>query len=167
MSQFNPTLFFNWNGSVGNITQTTAVKFRETSELNNSIDIRFSNNYNVPYVVSQIPRHELSVISGRNHYLICIMNVATDTVQPTVTKLVRHGIPTIDTLNENVGTWISTTSVIKRTPNTTHGSTSENVVGKGSAVGSAVIDYREKTMKRILKLRAKFPNFKASAKILN
>ena len=70
------------------------------------------------------------------------MNDIADIVQPMVPQRVSHGIPTIDTFNENAGIWSHATSDIRRTLNTTHGSASEHVVGQVTLVGTAVGDYR-------------------------
>ena len=62
-------------------------------------------------------------------------------------QLVSHGLPTIDTLNENAGVCVPATSVIRRTPNTTHRSAHWHVVGQITEVGLAVGDYREENYK--------------------
>ena len=116
------------NGSVVNIGQTTTPKFRNTSELYAFIDKRLYNNSNVPSIVSQILRDELPVSSGRDIYSRCSMNVSADTAQPVGPQLVRHGLLTIDTLNENTLIYIHVTSEIRKTPNTIRGSASEHVV---------------------------------------
>ena len=51
-------------------------------------------------------------------------------------------------------------------PNTTHGSVSEHVVGKGTVFGEAVGDYREEKYMTEFEIEEKIPKFKASAKIL-
>ena len=135
-----PPSFFICNGIIGNVGQTTTPNFIEISELQNSIDRMFSNNYNAPSMISQILYDEFSVSSGRNIYSRCRMDVASDTFQPMVPQLISHGISTIYTLNENSGVCIPATSPIRRTPNTTHGSSSKYVVGKGTAAGAAVGD---------------------------
>ena len=142
-----PPSFCICNVSIGNIGQTTNPNFRETSELHVSIDIIFSNDSNVLSVGSQILHDELSVSSRRNLYSHCRMDVTAETVQPMVPQLVSHGIPIIDTLNENSGIWSPDTSAIIRTPNTTHGSTSENVAGQGTAAVAAVGYYGEENNK--------------------
>ena len=53
-----------------------------------------------------------------------------------------HGIPIIDTMDENDGVWSAATR-IRRAPNITHGSVSEHAVGKVTAVGDAVGYYIE------------------------
>ena len=99
------------------------------------IDKILPNYSNAPSVVSQILRDELSFSFGRNLYLRCRMDVATDTVQPMGPQLVIHELLTIDTLNEKIGIWIPVTSAIRRTLNTTHGSVYGDVVGQGTEVG--------------------------------
>ena len=47
-----PPSVLNWNGSIGNIRKTDTPNFRETSELQTSIDRIFSNDYNAPPVSS-------------------------------------------------------------------------------------------------------------------
>ena len=66
----NPNLPFVciWNVSVGNMRKNTTLKFMETSELHASIDRRFSNYSNAPFVGIQILCDELSVSSGRDLY---------------------------------------------------------------------------------------------------
>ena len=122
------------NGSIGNIGQNTTPNFRETSELHAYIDRRLSNDYNAPYVGSQIIHDKLSVSYGRDIYLRCSMNVAAESVQTMVPQIVSHGLLTIDILNENYGIWIPDTSDTRKTPDTNHGRASENVVGKGTSV---------------------------------
>ena len=56
-------------------------------------------------------------------------------------QLVSHGIPTIDTLNENSGIWSPATSSIRKTPNPTHESAYDYIVSKGIVVVSSVGDY--------------------------
>ena len=65
------------------------------------------------------------------------MNVATESVQPMGPQFVRHGIPTINTLDENDEIW-RPTNRIRRTTNITCDSASEHYVGQGTAVGDAV-----------------------------
>ena len=62
-------------------------------------------------------------------------------------QLVRHGIPIIDTLNENSRIWSPATSAIRRTPNNTPGRASDHVVGQVTAVGAVLGDYRGKNNK--------------------
>ena len=54
----------------------------------------------------------------------------------------NHGLPTIDTLDENAGVRSAATR-IRRAPNITRGSVSEHAVGKVTAVGDAVGYYIE------------------------
>ena len=129
--------------------------------MHTSIDRRFRNGYNMPFVFSQVLCDELSVSYGRNIYSWCRMDFAAETVQPMGPQLVSHGILKIDTLNENSGIWSPAT-----TPNTTHGSAFRNVLRQGTVVGEAVGKIGRKTTKLILKVRTKIPNFKTSAKIL-
>ena len=65
------------------------------------------------------------------------MNVATEPVQSTGPQFVSHGIPTIETLDENAGIWIPATRII-RIPNITHVSPSRHDLGKGDEVGYSV-----------------------------
>ena len=132
-----------WNGSIGNIRQTTTPNSRETSEFHTSFDRIFSNYYNAPSIGRHILHDELYVSSRRDIYFCCGTNVAAKIVQPMVSQLVSHGLPTIDTLNENAAIWIPYTSSIRRNLNTTHGSASGNAVWKGTVVGSGTGDYRE------------------------
>ena len=57
------------------------------------------------------------------------MDIAADTVQTMGPQLVKHGLPTIDTLNENSGIWGPTNSATIIMRNTNHGSASEHVLG--------------------------------------
>ena len=75
------------------------------------------------------------------------MDAVENTVQPIGPQLVSHGIPTIDTLNENAWIWSPATSAIRRTQDTNYGSAYSNVVGQGTALGEAVGDYREENYK--------------------
>ena len=75
----------------------------ETSELNTYIGRRFSNDFNVLSIVSQILHDELFVSYGRDLYSHCRINVASETVQPIGTQINSHGLLTIDTSNENFG----------------------------------------------------------------
>ena len=75
------------------------------------------------------------------------MNIASETAQPTGLKLVSHGLLTTDPLKTNSRLWILDTNAIINTPNNIHGSASEHVVGQGTAVGAAVVDYREENYK--------------------
>ena len=156
-----------WNGSIGNIGQNNIPTFRETSEFHPSIDRILSNDSNAPSIGSQILCDEFSVSSGRGMYLHFRMNVVAEIVQPMRPELVSHGIQTIDTLNENDGILIPATSIIRRTPNTTHGKASEHGLGQVTLVGESVGDYKEENYKLILKLRTKIPNFKAIVKIFS
>ena len=70
------------------------------------------------------------------------MNVAAEAAQPTGPQIVIHGLLTIATLNEKSGSWSPATGDITRTPNTTHGSDSENIVRKGTSVGASGGDYK-------------------------
>ena len=74
------------------------------------------------------------------------MNVATESVQSMGPQFLIHGLPNIDTLDENSGIW-SSTARIRRTPNITHGSASNRAVGQGTEVGDTVGDYREESFK--------------------
>ena len=74
------------------------------------------------------------------------MNFAEETGHPVVKQLVSHGIPTIDTLDENYGIWIPTNR-IKKILNITHRSASEDVVGKGTTLGDVFSDYRKENYK--------------------
>ena len=112
--------------------------------MNAPIDIRLTNDFILLSVSIQIICDEFTNISSRDLYLRCRMNVATDYVQP-----MSHGIPTIDTLDGNVGIWRPATRIII-TLNITHGRTFEHSVGQGTAVGGAVGDYREEKYKPIL-----------------
>ena len=80
------------------------------------------------------------------------------------TQLIIHGIPTIDTLKESTGIWSPDTSAIRRTPNNTHGSASENVVGKGTLVGAAVGDYREENYKTDFEIWSKISKLQSEPK---
>ena len=57
-----------------------------------------------------------------------------------------HRISTIYTLNENCGIWILAT-ILRRNLNTTHWSGSDYDVGKVTAVGDTVVDYRKENYK--------------------
>ena len=70
------------------------------------------------------------------------MNITTDSVQHMGPQLVIHGLPTIDTLDENAGIWIPATRII-RTPNITHERASEYDVGQVTSVVDSVGDFRE------------------------
>ena len=70
----------------------------------------------------------------------------TEFVQYMGPKFVSHGIPTIDTLDENSIILIPDTRIIS-TPNITHRSVSEHAVGKVTAIGDAVGYYREENYK--------------------
>ena len=74
------------------------------------------------------------------------MNIASDSVQPMGPQFVTRGLPTIDILDENAGIWIPAT-IIRRTPNITHGSASEHAVGEWTVVVDAVEDYIEESYK--------------------
>ena len=118
-----PPYVFNWNGRIGNIRQTATPNFRETSELQTSIDRIFSNDYNAPSVGSKIIHDELSVSSRRDFYSCCRMNIVAETIQPMVPQTISHGLLNIDIFNENDGIWSPATSSTRKTTNTTHGST--------------------------------------------
>ena len=76
----------------------------------------------------------------------CRINGVAESVQYMGPQFMIHGLPTIDTLDEKFGIW-SPATIITRTPNITHGSSSENYVGQGIEVGYAVGDYREENNK--------------------
>ena len=143
----SPPSVFICNFSIGNIGHTTTPNCRENSKFHASVDRILSIFSNEPSIGSQILRDEFYFGSVKNLYLRCRMEVAEETVQPMGPKLVSHGLPTIDTFKENSGIWNPATSSIRRTPNNTHGSASEHVVGQGTAVGAAVVDYREENYK--------------------
>ena len=65
------------------------------------------------------------------------MHFVEETVQPMAQQLLSHGLPTIDTSDENYGIWIPGTR-IRGTPNITHWSASEHDVVQGKAVGDAM-----------------------------
>ena len=137
-----PPSVFNWNVIIGNIRQNNTTNFRETSELDDSIDRSVSNYSNAPSVVSQKLRDEFSVSSRRGLFLQCGMNVAAKTNQPMELYIFSHGIPNIDTLNEKSGTWSAAASSIRMTQNITHESASDHAVGQVTVIGAAV-GYRE------------------------
>ena len=133
-----PPYVYIWNGSIRNIGQNVTSNTpysRDTSELHTSIDGRLPNDSDILPVISQIIYDKLYVSSGRNINSRRRTDVTDETVQPMGPQLVRHGLPNIDTLNENSGIWIPATSDIGRTPITTHGSTSGNIEGQGTVVG--------------------------------
>ena len=80
-------------------------------------------------------------------------------------QLVGHGLPNIDTLNEHSGIWATTTSSIRRTPNNTYGSASENVVGKGTSVGAEVVEYRGENYKTDFEIA--YGNYKLQSECKN
>ena len=135
-----------WKGSIGNIRKTTTPNFKKPSELNAPVDRTLTSYYISQSPRSKILRDEFSDSSSRDIYLICRMNVTTESVQSMGPQFVSHELPTIDTLDENTGIWIPTTR-IRRTPNITHGSASENYVGQVTAVGDEVTDYKKENYK--------------------
>ena len=56
-------------------------------------------------------------------------------------NLLAMGSRPLTHLMKNSGIWSPATSVIRRNPNTTHGSAYEHVAGQGTAVGAVVGDY--------------------------
>ena len=70
------------------------------------------------------------------------MEIAAETVQPTRSQLVIHGLLTIDTLNGNDVIWCLATSAIGRTPNNTNGSASRHDVGEGTVVVEEMGNYK-------------------------
>ena len=111
--------------------------------MHTSIDRRLSNDSNAPSPGRQLLLDEFSVSYAGNIYSHCGMKVTDDTVKPMGSQLVRHGLPTIDILNENAKIWSPTTSAVRRTPDTTPGSASGHVLGQVKVVVEAVGDYRE------------------------
>ena len=140
-----PPYFFSCNGSIGNIRKAvtgTTPYFRDTSYLHTSIDRILTNYSNVPSVISQILRDEFTISSSRNLNSRSRMNITAEAVRPMVPQLVSHMTYNIDTLNEKYGIGIPATSDIRRMSNTTHGRASGCVVGKGTVVVEAVVNYK-------------------------
>ena len=70
------------------------------------------------------------------------MNIVTESFQPMGPQFMSHGLPTIDTLDENYRIWIPATT-IRRTPDIIHGRVSEHAVGQVIVIGDAVGGYRD------------------------
>ena len=91
------------------------------------------------------------------------MNVVTNSIQPTGSQFVIHGLHNIHTLDENSGICIPTTRIIM-TPNITHTSASECDLGQGIAVVDTVGDYREETYKTDFEIWNKNPKLQSEHK---
>ena len=83
------------------------------------------------------------------------MNVTEETVQTMRPQLISHGLPAIDTLNENSGICSPATSNIRRTYNTTHERASENSLGQVTSFGAEVVYYREENYKTYFEISHK------------
>ena len=114
--------------------------------MNATINRIFTNDSIFLSVSIQILCDEYYDISSRYLYLRCRMNVVTNSIQPTGSQFVIHGLHNIHTLDENSGICIPTTRIIM-TPNITHMSASKCDLGQGIAVVDTVVDYREETYK--------------------
>ena len=87
--------------------------------------------------------------------MCCKMNVTEETVQTMRPQLISHGLPAIDTLNENSGICSPATSNIRRTYNTTHERASENSLGQVTSFGAEVVYYREENYKTYFEISHK------------
>ena len=74
------------------------------------------------------------------------MRFAADTVRPMEPLFVIHGIPNIESLDDNCRIWILSTK-IWMTPNITYWSASDHAVQKVTAAGDSVADYRKENYK--------------------
>ena len=74
------------------------------------------------------------------------MNFTSETGQTVAPHFVSHGITIIGTLDKNCGIW-SPTTIIRRTTNTTHPSSSDNDVGQVTEVGDATELYIKENYK--------------------
>ena len=132
-----------WDNSIENIRKSNTPNLKETKKLNTAFDRNFTI---VPYISSQILGYELSDSSSCNFDWRCRMNFSEENGQLREPQFVSHGIPTIDTLDKNYKIWRPATR-IRRKPCITHWSSTEHDVGKGTAVGDAVADYKKANYK--------------------
>ena len=125
------------NNIIGNIRQTTTPNLRYINELTSPIDRSLTNDTIELSVSSQILSDEFPDSSSYDLSSRCRMNFAEETGQTVAPQFLIHGIPTIDTLDENCGIR-SPTTIIRRMLNITYLSMSEHAVGQETAVRDAV-----------------------------
>ena len=143
---------------IGNIQQSASPNFRNSDELNAVVDINFSNDPIVPSFRTQVFGDKISDISSRYIYMRCRLNLVAESVNPVAPQFMNNRLSVVISLNKSTGVWRPATR-IRRSPDVTHCSAVDHVLGKGSAFGDDVVkNYYivKKTIKLILKFGWKF-----------